>query len=210
MALGPCKRLLGGLALLQGIGKLAQAQELVAYHLVVLVECHAGHVALGHLKIAHTLGLGAKHGAHLAAQALAQVFERCAHDQAALGEGRLGAAIHNLQEELAHCRVDGIAHQVGVERLEYGLARQYLGSHGSTVGHARAAYGLDQALLDHALFHVERELAGSLLRSAPPDAVREARNVFYLFRPNPFSLLWNWSRRVVSTLSYAAHVLYFL
>ena len=47
----------------------------------------------------------------LAAQALAQVLQGSAHGQAVLGESGLGAAIDDLQEQLPHGGVDGIAHQ---------------------------------------------------------------------------------------------------
>ena len=89
------------------------------------------------------------------------------HGQAVLGERSLAAAVNDLQEQLAHGDVDGIAHQVGVERLKNGLAGENLGGHGCGVGHARAAEGLDEALLDDALLDVKRELAGALLRCAP-------------------------------------------
>ena len=51
---------------------------------------------------------------------------------------------------------DGVADEVGVERLEDGLAGENLGGHGCGVGHTRAAEGLDEALLDNALLDVER------------------------------------------------------
>ena len=105
----------------------------------VVVERHAGDVALGELEVTSALGLGAEHGADLGAQALAEVVEGGADGQAALGERGLAAAVDDLQEDLAHGDVDGVADEVGVEGLEDGLAGKDLGSHGGGVGHAGAA-----------------------------------------------------------------------
>ena len=53
---------------------------------------------------------------------LAQVFQACADGQAVLGESGLAAAVDDLQEQLAHCHVDGVADQVGVQSFQDGLA----------------------------------------------------------------------------------------
>ena len=60
---------------------------------------------------------GGKHGAHLTAQTLAQILQGSAHSQSPLGERGLGAAIDNLEEQLPHGGIDGVAHQVGIQRL---------------------------------------------------------------------------------------------
>ena len=78
------------------------------------------------------------------------------------------------------------------------------------VGHARAAERLDQRFLDDAVFDVEGQLAGSLLRGAPAHTVRQARDVFDLFGTYPFPLFGNRGRRVVGTLLHAAHLLHFM
>ena len=96
---------------------LAQLYKLIADNLVVFVQGHLDDIALGHLHIANALGAGGEHGAHLGAQALAQVFKPRADGQAVLGEGGLAAAIGQLLEDLAHSHVDGVAHEVGVKAL---------------------------------------------------------------------------------------------
>ena len=85
----------------------------VADDFAVFVQRDFVDIAFGHLKVAGALLAGAVHGADLGAVAFAKVFEACADGEAVFGEGALGAAIDNLQEELAHCRVDGIANEVG-------------------------------------------------------------------------------------------------
>ena len=77
------------------------------------------------------------------------------------------------------------------------------------MGHARAADGLDEALHDDTLLDVERELAGSLLGSAPSHTVGVARNVLDLLGLNPLTLFRNWSRAVVGTFFDNAHVVDF-
>ena len=127
-------------------------------------------------------------GADLAPEPLAQVLEAGAYGEAALGEGRLRAAVDDLEEELAHCRVDRVANQVRIERLEDGLAGQDLGRHGCGVGHPRAADSLDESLLDDALLHVEGELAGALLRGAPADAVGKSGDILDFLGTDPLPL----------------------
>ena len=201
--------LLGLLAGLDGVGELAEVQELEGDDLVMLVQRHAGDVALGELQVASTLGLGAEHGAHLGAQALAQVVQGGAHGQAALGERGLGAAVDDLQEDLAHGHVDGVADEVGVQRLEDGLTGKDLGSHGGGVRHAGAADGFDQRLLDDAVLDVQRELAGALLGGAPTHTVGEAGDVGDLLGLDPLALLGDGRGAVVCALGDRAHVFHF-
>ena len=108
--------------------------------------------------------------------------ERKRAERAQTGTAPAGNAPQATQvEELAHGCVDGIAHEVGVESLEHSLARQDFSSHSSRVSHTRATDCLDKALFNHAVLYVERQLAGTLLRSAPANAVSKARNVFDFF-----------------------------
>ena len=202
--------LLGGLAGLDGVGELAEVQELERDDLVLVVESHAGDVALSELEVTSALGLGAEHGADLRAKALAEVVEGGAHGQAALGERGLAAAVNDLQEDFAHSNVDGVADEVGVEGLEDGLTGKDLGSHGGRVGHARAADGLNEGLLDDAVLDVQRELAGALLRCAPTHTVRKTGDVGNLLSLDPLALLGDGCGAVVCTLGNGAHVLHFL
>ena len=189
--------LLGGLAGLDGVGELAEVQELECDDLVLVVESHAGDVALSELEVTSALGLG-------------EVVEGGAHGQAALGERGLAAAVNDLQEDLAHSNVDGVADEVGVEGLEDGLTGKDLGSHGGRVGHARAADGLNEGLLDDAVLDVLRELAGALLRCAPTHTVRKTGDVGNLLSLDPLALLGDGCGAVVCTLGNGAHVLHFL
>ena len=75
VTLGLLQSGVGILALLDGIHHLAQVDELIADDLVIGVQSHAGAVALGHLQIAGTLGVGGEHGTDLGTQALAQVLQ---------------------------------------------------------------------------------------------------------------------------------------
>ena len=199
----------GIVALLHEVHHLAQVYKLIANDQVVLVQSDPSDIALGHLQVTGALGPGGKHGAHLAAQALAQVFQRSTDYQAALGERGLAAAIGDLQEQLPHGGVDGVAHQVGVQSLQDGLADEDLGGHSCGMGHAGAADGLHQSLLNDALLDVQGQLAGALLRSTPADTVGEAADVLDLLGLYPLALFRNGSGAVVSALSHGAHILYF-
>ena len=134
---------------------LAQADELIADDLIVLIQSGLEDVALGQLQVTDALGLGGEDGAGHRAQALAQVIQTSADGQAVLRESGLAAAVDDLQEQLTHSNVDGVADEVGVQRLEDGLAGQDLASHSGGVGHAGAANGLDQGFLDDAVFDVQ-------------------------------------------------------
>ena len=200
----------GGLiTLLDEVHHLAEVDEFVADDLVELVERDAGDIALGHLQIARALRLRGEHRADLAAQALAEVFHGSADGQAVLGERALGAAVDDLQEQLTHGGVDGVADEVGVQSFEDGLADEDLRSHGGGMRHAGAADGFDESFLDDAVFHVEGELAGALLRRTPADTVRKAGNVADLLRLDPLAFLRNGRRAMVCTLCNRAHMLYF-
>ena len=77
------------------------------------------------------------------------------------------------------------------------------------MGHAGAADGFHQSLLNDAVFHVQRQLAGALLRSAPADAVGKAGDVADLLSLHPLPLLRDRCRAVISALGDGAHMLYF-
>ena len=77
------------------------------------------------------------------------------------------------------------------------------------MGHAGAADGLHQSLLDDAVLHVQRQLAGALLRGAPADTVGEAGDISDLLGLYPLALLGNGSRAVISALGHRTHVLHF-
>src|SRR5699024_8894854 len=123
------ERGLGVLAVADGFQHLAQTNELVTDDLVVLIQSGLQDVALGQLQVTNALGPGGEDGAGHAAQTLAQVLQAGADGQAALAEGSLAAAVNDLQEQLAHSHVDGVAHQVGVQSFQDGLAGQDLASH---------------------------------------------------------------------------------
>ena len=90
-----------------------------------------------------------------------------------------------------------------------GLADEDLGRHRGGVGHAGAADGLDQRLLNDALLDVERQLARALLGSAPADAVGKAGNVGELLGLHPLALFGNGSGTVICALGDRAHMLNF-
>ncbi len=193
-----------------GVHHGSQADELVADDLVIFVEREFGHVALGQFKIARALFVGAVHRAGHAAQALAQIFKAGADGQPVFGECGLGAAVYDLQEQLAHGHVDGIANQVGIQGFKNGLAGQNLGGHGGRMRHSGAADGLNQRFLDDALLYVQRQLAGPLLGSAPAHSVGQARHVGYFFDLGPTAFLWNRCRAMIGPLGNYAHLFNFV
>ena len=107
-------------------------------------------------------------------------------------------------EKINKCLADN-----GIASLEDGLAGKDLGGHGGGVGHARAADGLDEGLLDDALLDVKRKLAGTLLRGAPTHTVREARDVGNLLGLDPLALLGDGCGAVIRALGDGAHILDF-
>ena len=130
--------------------------------------------------------------------------------QTALRVSTLGASVNNLQEKFAHGGVDGIAHEVGVQSLEHGLAGQDFRSHGGGVGHAGAADGFDEGFLDDALLHIEGQLASTLLRSAPTHTVGKAGDVLNLGGLRPGTLLGDGGGAVIAALLDATHLFDFV
>ena len=118
--------LVSGYALLDSVHELAHVNELVAAYLVVLVEIHLGDVTLGELEVTGALNLGTIESTSLRDKALAEVLEASTNHETTLREGRLGATVDDLEEELAHGGIDGVAYEVGIESLEDGLAGQNL------------------------------------------------------------------------------------
>ena len=124
-------------------------------------------------------------------------------------QARLAAAVDDLQEQLPHSGVDGVAHQIGVQCLQKGLADEDLRCHSGGVGHTGAADGLHQRLLDDALLHVQGQFAGALLRSTPADAVGQTADILDFLGLNPLSFFRDGGRSVIRALGHRAHTLYF-
>jgi hypothetical protein len=76
-------------------------------------------------------------------------------------------------------------------------------------GHAGAADGLHQRFLDDAVLHVQRQLAGTLLRGAPAHTVGKTGDVGDLLGLHPLALLRNGRRSVISALGHGTHMLNF-
>ena len=179
--------------------------EFVAANLVVFVERTTRHIAFGHFEVTRPLELRRIHRAHLAAKPLAEVFQTSTHEQPAFRKRALRAAIHDLQKQFAHRRVNRVANEVCVERFQYRLADQNLRRHRRRMRHTRTTNRLDQRLFDDAIFHVERQFTGTLLRRTPTNTVRHARYVFDFFRLDPFALFRNGRRTVIWTFSNNTH-----
>ena len=86
------------------------------------------------------------------------------------------------------------------------LPEQDLGGHGRGMGHAGAADGLHQGLLDDAVLDVQGQLAGALLGRAPADAVGEAGDVLDLLGLDPAAFLGDGRRAVIRPFRHARHV----
>ena len=76
--------------------------------------------------------------------------------------------------------------------------------------HARAADRLNEGFLDDAVFDVERQLAGTLLRSSPANSVRQAADVLDVLGFYPFAFFRNRGSTVMYFLCYACHIFHFL
>ncbi len=146
----------------------------------------------------------------MGAQTLAQILQAGADVQTVVGERGLGAAVYDLQEQLAHGGVDGVADQVGIQRLKDGLARQNFAGHRGGMGHAGAAERFHQRLFDDAVLDVQAQLARALLRRAPADTVGIAGDVGDFLRLYPLALFRNGRRSVVRALGDADHVFHLL
>ena len=78
------------------------------------------------------------------------------------------------------------------------------------MGHAGAAQRLDERLFDDALFDVQGQFAGALLRRAPADAVRQTGDVFNFFGMNPCTLFGDGRGTVMGTSFHAHHLGHFI
>ena len=85
-----------------------------------------------------------------------------------------------------------------------------MASHSSRVSHARAADGLDESFFDDTVLDVERQLASTLLGSAPANAMCQAADVLNLFCLYPLALFRNGSRTMVGAFGHTTHVLNFV
>ena len=77
------------------------------------------------------------------------------------------------------------------------------------MGHAGAAQGLHQGLLDDAVLHVQGQLAGALLGGAPAHTVGQTGDVLDLLGLDPFALFGDGSGTMVRALGNGAHILHF-
>ena len=77
------------------------------------------------------------------------------------------------------------------------------------MGHAGAPQGLHESLFNDALLDVQRQLAGTLLGSAPAHTVGETGDILDFLGLNPLSLLGDGSGTMVRALGDRAHVLDF-
>ena len=133
-----------------------------------------------------------------------------ANAQTVVREGGLGAAVDDLQKQLAHGGVDRVADQIGVQRLKNGLAGQNLAGHRGGMGHAGAADDLHESLLNDAVLDVQAQLAGALLGRAAADTVGVAGDIFDFPGLNPFSFFRNRSGAMVRAFGNTNHVFNFL
>ena len=75
--------------------------------------------------------------------------------------------------------------------------------------HTGAAERFNERFFDHAVFHVERKLAGALLRRAPAYAMGKAANIGDLFCLDPLALLRNGRRVMLCAFCDAEHLFNF-
>ena len=122
---------------------------------------------------------------------LAEILKPRADDETVVGKSGLRTAIDNLQEQFSHCRIDRVADEVGIQRLEGRFAGKNLGRHRRGMSHTRTADRFHQSFLDNALFDIQGQFAGALLGCTPAHAVRKAADIFDLFRMNPLSFFGN-------------------
>ncbi len=119
----------------------------------------------------------------------------------------MATAVHDLQEQFAHCGIDRITYKVGVQRLKQGFAGQDLCCHSGGVGHTRAADRFNKRLLDDAVLHVQGQLACALLGCTPAHTVGVCGNIGDLFCLYPLTFFGNGGGAVIAAFFYHAHVL---
>ena len=139
--------------------------------------------------------------------ALAEILKAGADREAVFRECTLRTSVDDLKEELAHSCIDRIANEVCVQGFQNGEARKDLRCHSRGMRHAGAADCLNKSFLNNTVLHVQRQLAGALLRSAPAHAMCIAGDVLDLPGFHPLCLFRNRSSAVMYCLGYRAHFL---
>ena len=86
---------------------------------------------------------------------------------------------------------------------------QDLGRHGGGMGHAGAADGLHQGFLNDTVLHVQSQLAGALLGSAPADAVGKTGDVGHLHGLHPLAFFRDGGGAVISPFGDGTHITHF-
>ena len=183
--------------------------KFVSDNLIFFIQRHTGNIAFGHFQIARPFGLCAKHSPGLTAHTFAQVIQAGTDWQSAFRKGSLAAAINDLEEQLAHGDVDGIADQIRIQRFQQSLARQYFRCHGSRVGHAGTANGFYKSFFNDSIFDIKRQLAGSLLGRTPANTMSKTTDIFNFFDLHPFAFFRNRSRSMICAFGNGAHILDF-
>ena len=201
---------IGAHALANGFHHLTDLDKLIADYFVILVKSKLGNITLGQIKIPCALFSGCIGCSNHASETLAKVFETCADRKPIFRESTLASAVNDLKEQLAHCGVNCIAHEVSIERFEYGLAGEDLCGHCCRMGHTAAADGFNERFFNNTVFNIQRELTCTLLGCASADAVSETADIADFFCFYPFTLFGNGSRFMLCALADTAHVLNFL
>ena len=137
------------------------------------------------------------------------VVQAGADGEAAFGEGCLGTAVYNLEEELAHSHVDSIADQICIEGFKKRFARKDFRSHSSRMSHAGTADGFNEGFFNDAVFDIECQFAGTLLRSTPAYAMGQAADIFDFLYLYPFAFFRNRGRSVICAFRDGTHILNF-
>ena len=188
----------------------ADADKLIADCFAVFINCDLQDIAFRHFHVAHALLLGGEDGADLRAESFAEIFKSCADRQTILRESGLCSAINELEENLSHCNVDRVTYKVGVERFQNGFAWKNFARHSCGMRHAGASQRFDKRFFNNAVFDVQRQFAGTLLRRAPANAVRQTGNIGDFIRFYPATLFRNRGRTVFRTFCESAHALNFM
>ena len=81
------------------------------------------------------------------------------------------AEYYELKEKLTHSNVDCVANKVCVKALKKSFAGENFRRHSSRMCHTRATDCLNECFYNNAVLYIKAELARTLLRSTPADAV---------------------------------------
>ena len=186
---------------------LAELDELIAANFIVLIQSALEDIALSHLEVTNAFSLSGVHGTDLRTQAFTEVIQSGADGQAVFGESGLAAAVNDLEEQFSHSDVDCVTYEVGIEGFEDGLAGKDLGCHSCGVGHTGTSDGLDEGLFDDAVFNVQGQFAGALLRSAPAHTVSQTGNILDFIGFHPFAFFRDRSRAMLGAFCNDTHIL---